>query len=167
MDVDTPTGQRFDALEARVCAALGRKWQCEAIKLGKGATVDRLFLKKSNNEALGVAEVKCRDITLAQLESFGSYLISWRKIKGLMNIAALFGVPTGVIMHPMRERPPCVLYFPVADAWGEPLWRGTVEETETQATCNGGTAQRENAYIDLSLAKKIILPPREGNEDAK
>ena len=166
MDVDTPKGKQFDALEARVCAALGRKWKTEAIKLGKGATVDRLFLKEGSTEAVGVAEVKCRDISLSQLREYGSYLVSANKIKALETTATLFGVPSGIIMHPMRETPPCVVYFPIADAWGKPLWEGEVKSTVTKATCNGGTAVRENAYLSLSGAKTILLPPKEAN-DAK
>lgn len=161
MDVDTPTGQRFDALETRVCQALERKWGCEALKLGKSATVDRLFLRNKDKHPLGVAEVKCRDLTIDELNEFGSYLISWNKIEALQTVATLFGVPSGVIMHPMRERPACVVYFPIADAWGEPIWKGTKKETETQATCNGGTVRRVNAYLALDAAKIILLPPKE------
>lgn len=161
MDVDTPMGQKYDALEARVCAALARQWGCEAIKLGKSATIDRLFVKKSGHVPMGVVEVKCRDTDLNTLYGFGSYLISMNKVEACQTISTLFGLPSGVIVYPMQERPHCVLYFPVANERGEPCWKGEVGQTATKKSCNGGTAVRENAYLNYGNAKKILLPPKE------
>lgn len=103
-----------------------------------------------------IAESKCRyDLTMDKLvkEFRGEWLVTFDKLTTAQHIADMIVVPLYGFLYLVDEDvllTKC-LYLP-SRGW---LAKFRVEQTETQATCNGGKAVRANAYIDMRDATII------------
>jgi len=97
---------------------------------------------------MAVAEMKWRgeSLTLETLRRFGTYLITHRKLQRGRVAARLLHVPLFLIVG-LAD---CTVWWKVADADGAWCEDPDVQRTRTQATVNGGTALRWNAYLSLS-----------------
>jgi len=104
----------------------------------------------------GIFESKCRNMSRAELRGYNDELIlTASKLYKCAERAKEIFVPFYVFIYLVPDR--LVLMQQVTDTEGNYLVRFTVEKTETQATCNGGTAIRDNAYIDVSGAEEISI----------
>ena len=158
LDVLTPKG------------VVSRAWEDRAVELwsshypdlqyihtpkDKPAIVDALLIK--NGQVVGVVETKCRpSLTLVDFKvTFDMrWLVTNEKIQTAKRMAQDLCVPLiGLLYMPEQD---LLLY--------QTLWRPNqgwmieikTKRTETQATINGGTAWRENAFIDMTNAKMIM-----------
>jgi hypothetical protein len=157
LDCNTPKGrehiaQQYAIIE-RICAA----WKCEAILTpdDKDSPVDVLFVRDRN--IVAVAEVKSRPtLTLNQLRAFkpptDGYLITYRKIEEGIQIGWKLRVPYLVIVGMVDA----LAWWYVSDEHGQITGCFHVQRSETQATCNGGIANRENAYLRLSEMRFVV-----------
>jgi len=109
------------------------------------------------NTVVGIAEIKTREkagsvnLTKEYLERNGGYLITNQKIEYGRKMSYLFSVPFYVIVRLVHED--LVLYWKVTDTGGNLAFEYTVQESTTQASCNGGQAKRENAYLPIIYSK--------------
>jgi hypothetical protein len=110
--------------------------------------VDAILWRSS---IVGVAEVKTRNLTYQQLSGFGSYLVTFSKLEKLRSVAKALRCPGLLLVYLIPETK--TVWWKVCDGQGEWTVDVKVERTSTQATCNGGTAMRDNAYLPLSLMK--------------
>lgn len=164
MDILTPKGQETLVEEARAV----RLWQskypdfryCETPK-EMPAAVDAVLIK--DGVIKGVVETKCRrNMSLEKLESEykWEWLVTTEKIhKGryvaealqVLFIGFLYLVDDDVLLHQVLWRPD--------HGWVPSIG---ARQTRTQYSVNGGSAMRENSFIDMSNAKSI-----KGNKDGQ
>lgn len=146
--VDTPRGEEW------------LREQQEAVDIVFGKSPYRFVRTKTKKAPLdgviyegdvldGVAEVKCRDMVDSQLfgEFKGEWLISANKISFMKSACIClecFGY--GILyLRPSKK----VLVIKICDPSGAIIPPIRFDRCETQATCNGGTAWRVNAFVQM------------------
>ena len=115
----------------------------------RDADVDALYVK--DDILAGIAEIKCRSMSLEQLRKFGDYLITENKLVRGEAVSKALRVPYMLIVRLSDA----VVYWRITDRTGARSVTWETRETETQATCNGGSAVRMNAYLPLD-AMRIV-----------
>jgi hypothetical protein len=108
------------------------------------AKVDCIFTK--DNVIVGIAEIKSRDLKLDQLRRMGTYLVTEEKLLSGIEIAKYFRAPFALIIN-LKDAD---IFIKICNAEGDRLVSWKSDLTRTQATCNGGQADRQNAYVSLS-----------------
>ena len=112
------------------------------------------FIAKENTIISGV-EVKCRIMSVSDLKHrYNSrWLITHDKIERGIRVCRSLGVDFRGFLYLVPEKMLFIVpIFSYKDGWvTEPEY----EMTKTQATVNGGVAERLNAYVDVSKAKVI------------
>ncbi len=101
-------------------------------------------------------EVKGRKFDLAKLREYGSYLITFDKLLGLKALASGLRVPGLVVVSLKGDGN--IAYWKVFDKAGNFLVPFESKYSPTQATCNGGEANRYNAYLGLGEMKLLKTP---------
>lgn len=155
LDCRTERGQVFVERQFAIAERCAGMWRSEfAITPdNEDSPIDAIF---SREHVMGlVSEIKARDLTLDQLHAFGSYLVTYAKLVKGREIGMALRVPFSLIVGLYPERH--IVWWPICDADG--TWRtiADVRRTTTQATCNGGTALRANAYLPLE-GMTVIQP---------
>ena len=117
------------------------------------ATVDAVLVNDA--EIMAVVETKCR-YDLASLEQFqvnykNEWLVTWSKVNSAIGIASGLAVPFVGFLYLVRPR--VLLSQRISEASGMLSTNVRLSTTRTQATINGGTALRTNAYINMDTAK--------------
>lgn len=147
LDCNTSNGRRFIAYQHECLAAFckSKKVSCITTNDTLSADIDAIFYRDS---VLAVGECKTRQLTLKQLKQFGSYLISYSKIEKLVSVSKSLQCSGLLIVYLIPDA--TIVWCKVCDTQGKILVDLSRKTTTTQATCNGGTAVRENAYIPVS-----------------
>lgn len=167
LDCDTPKGKTFIQNESRVADFLEASygWRIAGYEKsfeGKTNHADRLILREVNGslQLEAIAEIKSRktagdkEFNLEYLKKAGTYLITHEKLLHGQSLSRLHKVPFCVIVDLMLDS--WILSWKVTDRFGEFRFDFDAKETKTQDTCNGGVAMRENAFLPLNFAKKIL-----------
>jgi len=152
LDILTERGQQTLAdLEAGVQLFLAKnpKFNYVATPPGKPAAVDAVLTKKG--EVFAVVETKCRySMSLLQLRGRfnNEWLVTMSKLTTAADVARNMCVPLYGFLYLVDDDVLCTQRIAEADGtFCVPL---RCDVTTTQATCNGGSASRANAYIDMS-----------------
>lgn len=159
LDILTDAGKETLAQEMRAASIVEGQWsECHYVFTGKSgiAIVDAVIVR--NWHLAAVAETKCRRMTLPELRIRfkNEWLVTRAKILGGAKVAdglmvpfwgLLYLVPEDVVLRVKLYEPGCGWLVPIRS-----------ERTQTQATVNGGTAMRDNAFIDMGTAD--VLKPR-------
>lgn len=158
MDILTPKGQRSRLQEIKAVELWHEKYPkiryCETPK-DRPAIVDAVLVK--DDKIVGVVETKCRTIltiSVFQYKFKEQWLVTAEKIRKAAKVADSLQVPFIGFFYLAKED---ALYFETI--WKpETGWNVKIENkmSRTQATVNGGTIVRENAYIDMTNAKILI-----------
>ena len=118
----------------------------------KPAVVDALLIQNGN--LCGIAETKCRMMSLAELDGFEyRWLVTFDKLVKAKQLAEMLCVPLVGILYLVPDK--TLLYKILANSdgsWACDFW---TKDTKTQATVNGGTVVRKNTYIDMYGAKVL------------
>lgn len=131
-----------DDTSDRICAAL----KCDAGQFGLDtAHSDRIFFRDGACKC--IAEIKSRNMTKAKLKEFGTYLISNSKLKYGEELSRMTGIPFYLFVNLIPDN--LIVYWSIFDAHGIRRFLYKTETTTTQATCEGGKAERENAFLPL------------------
>jgi hypothetical protein len=154
LDVLTPKGQESVQQEAHAVSLLTATHpQYEYIHTPKWmpADVDAMLLKRG--ELHSIVETKCRTCTLDTFHgAFNSeWLVTFDKIVKARDIAMRLGVGLTGFLYLTKSG--TLLVQPITDRTGLFIPKVRIETTDTQATVNGGTARRSNAFIDMTKAK--------------
>lgn len=114
------------------------------------ALVDAVLMK--GDQLVAVVETKCRDIDRKTFEGpfDNEWLITFEKVVRSRDIANALGVPLVGFLYLVKDDVLLVKRLSNPDGSVVPF---RVETTETQATVNGGTATRGNAFIRMNGAK--------------
>jgi hypothetical protein len=161
MDCDTPRGRVAIGYEREIAERAALVWASDVTMTGGGAAtdvapVDALFARHGRLEA--VAEIKWRGggdiLSLAGLRQYGSYLITYRKLRHGRLAGRLLHVPYLLIVGLSDAD----VWWTISDADGAWREQPRVEWTVTQRTINGGVARRRNAYLALDNMQVIRRP---------
>jgi hypothetical protein len=158
LDINTPRGQVTlqDERKAKVLFERAHP-EFKYIDTPKDeiSAVDGMVEK--HGELFGVVETKCRyDLT----EKFfrerwnGLWLITHDKLKKGRMVSELLRVPLWGFLFIVDDNTLLTqkMFCPKSKLWIAPFH---IERTQTQATVNGGSANRVNAFIDMNKAKVI------------
>ena len=153
-DCDTPRGRIAIAHERQIAERTAQMLSLDVTLIGSGsatdtAAVDALFAR--NGRLVAVAEIKWRQNDMEQLRRWGSYLITWNKLRHGRMIGRLLHVPYLLIVGLADAD----VWWKISDADGAWLEHPRIESTITQRTINGGITCRPNAYISLERMRSI------------
>ena len=149
MDILTPKGQKSLEQERKLLQSFCAAMQCTVIETDKNrpAQVDGFIVR--DGVLFGVFESKCRNATVSQMHRWGDeWILTYQKLLDGAEISRRLCTPFYGIVYLLGE--PIGIFIQLTDSEGKILPKVRVDETETQATINGGTAVRLNAYIDIS-----------------
>lgn len=151
MDVLTPRGKIASEAQAEAIRAIeaGGRYRLREMHETEPAAFD-CWIEDTLKQVSELAEVKCRWMSsVALFERFGGkWILSYDKLESLRLVTLHARVAVSGILYCMEDG--CVLLRRLWDRSGRILTPYSVCVTETQKTVNGGTATRNNAYIDMS-----------------
>jgi len=147
LDCNTKLGRKYisyqhECLET-FCSSKNLRYATTDDRLS--ADVDAVFFRK---DIIAVSECKTRNMTMSQLRSFGSYLITYAKIEKLIVLSKALQCYGLLIVYLIPNKQ--IVWWKICDKDGTILVNLNKSKTSTQATCNGGVVIRENAYIPLN-----------------
>ena len=156
LDINTERGQKSLKDERYLAEWFEDRFGFEWVETPKDqpAAVDALAIKDKTVEV--VIEVKCRyDMDIARLARNNyEWLVTWDKVQKTMSIANALGVPSIGILYMVNSGEVLIQQL---SRNGLLIPNIRLATTETQATINGGTALRVNAYIDMRNAKPYSI----------
>ena len=153
LDVNTQRGQQT-LMDERAAVAIfhsnyPKTRYCDTPKHDIG-DIDGVIINTDDWRVRGVAETKCRyDVTLAEFHvNYGDeWLVTFDKIIKGMKVAEAMRVPFFGFLYVVQSK-------------GLEFEFVTVRKTRTQASVNGGSALRDNAFLNMSSVEPLYL--REG-----
>ena len=166
LDCNTPRGQIYIGSQLSCQDRIETALKCEIIKTDTTSSSDIDALLVRNKTLIGLAEVKSREMGIKlgdghsdnkliyRGNEYDSYLITYDKLEKLKQLCCAFGVPGFLFVSLLQDSR--IIFWKICGSKGNYLVELKKEITRTQATCNGGIAHRENAYLSLNSMK--ILP---------
>jgi hypothetical protein len=156
MDILTPKGLETLAQEREAISLFLQSFPgFEFIETPKDTPADiDGFITRDGTIISGV-EVKCRNMTADELASKyqHQWLVTAHKLDRCVALCKRLGVDFRGFLYLVPDKMLFIVpIFSYKDGW---LIEPEYEMTKTQATVNGGIAERLNAYIDVSKAKVI------------
>ena len=150
------TADQVDAVQA-VLASRNPGTTFASTALDASAVVDGFFVT-ANGVIAALAEVKTRetDEKTFWIQFNGEWLVTEQKLIDIQTISRLLVVPSYGILYLKPSR--VVLFKQFTDKFGDWKIVFRTEQTATQATCNGGVANRVNAFIKMHHAHKFNMP---------
>jgi hypothetical protein len=159
MDILTPKGQQTARDEQAAAAIFEKATGCRYVGTPKDqpAKVDAVVVGPSG-EIVAVVETKCRYKLSRNALRQGwndEWLVTMEKLDEGREAARLLAVPLYGFLYLVDEQ--LLLTKLIADPSGQYCCKLRVDQTETQATVNGGKATRANAFVDMSDAREWSL----------
>lgn len=156
MDILTPKGLETLAQEKEAISLFLQSFPgFEFIETPKDTPADiDGFITRDGTIISGV-EVKCRNMTADELASKyqHQWLVTAHKLDRCVALCKRLGADFRGFLYLVPDKMLFIVpIFSYKDGW---LIEPEYEMTKTQATVNGGIAERLNAYIDVSKAKVI------------
>jgi len=153
LDVNTPLGKQSKENEMKMLKYISWAWGVNIMQTNKNgsAACDGFIFR--GDELSGIFESKCRDLSLDELESHGSWLITNEKIEKCAQLSKLLNTPFIGFLYLLKDN--IIMYWHITDEFGKYKFDFQVVETETRKTVNGGSVVRKNAY--LPFENGIIL----------
>ena len=156
MDILTPKGLETLAQEREAISLFLQSFPgFEFIETPKDTPADiDGFITRDGTIISGV-EVKCRNMTVDVLDTKYKYqwLVTADKLDRGVSVCERLGTDFRGFLYLVPDKMLFIVpIFSYKDGW---LIEPEYEMTKTQATVNGGIAERLNAYVDVSKAKVI------------
>jgi|APGre2960657404_1045060.scaffolds.fasta_scaffold147837_3 hypothetical protein len=147
LDCNTPNGRIYINHAYDVMDRVAQKFRAKAVFTDDDgiADIDALFTR--DNKLVAIAEIKSRNLTKEQLEKFGSYLITQDKIERGIALSVALQVPYFVMVKLITSD--MIAMWKITDHHGMVECKSYCEVTTTKATCNGGEANRLNAFLSI------------------
>jgi len=159
LDINTPKGQESLGHEHEARQQfLAAHPDCSYVETPKNepGIVDAVIVR--NNEIIAVIECKARNLTQSKLNEFGTWLITWEKVQQGIKLGKDLCVPFIGFLWLIPEQ--TLLVIPISHKNGQLVNPITIEATTTQKTINGGTVERNNAYIPIKGARVVPKTPK-------
>lgn len=169
LDCNTVRGQVYIGTQLSCHERIEAALNCAVIATDTTSASDIDALITKNKTLVGLAEVKSREMRLKDSpiltarrliyknREYDSYLITFEKLEKLKRLCSIFNVPGFLFVSLLEDHQ--IVFWKICNANGEYCVDLKKERTRTQATCNGGVAYRENAYLTISCMK--VLPSTE------
>jgi|10_taG_2_1085330.scaffolds.fasta_scaffold68660_4 hypothetical protein len=162
LDVNTPKGQESVEDEQIMLKQIRKVWELDVVETPKkeAAKIDTMLIR--DNVLVGITENKCRynmylkddHFYLSKYnKTYDSWLITNEKIESGRILAGALCVPFFGFLHLVDDD--TILWWKIASGDGKFLIDFDRKESETQATINGGTIMRENAYLPIEHAHNL------------
>lgn len=160
MDILTKKGQKsleyerrmLDKINFHICKDHKKDSMLIETDKDMDAKVDGIIVK--DNQVSGIFESKCRNMSLMELNSYGSWLITFDKIMDGKNLSKMLCVPFIGFLYLIKDK--IVMYWKITDSKGEFEFDFEIKKTKTRKTINGGEAIRTNAYLPVKYGYEII-----------
>lgn len=160
MDILTEKGQRslvyeremLDKIRHTMCDKHKSNSQIIETDKNMDAKVDGMIVK--NGELAGIFESKCRNLSLMELRSFNSWLVTLDKIMEGKRLSEMLRVPYFGFLYLIKDK--IVMYWKITDKYGNFIFDFDVKNTRTQKTINGGSIVRTNAYLPFKKGVELI-----------
>ena len=152
LDVLTENGQEAVRQSRRALELIGKQYI--ETKQDTSANIDGFFVFK--NEVIACYEIKSRNTSLDELEGRfnNEWIMTYDKVMRGAAMAKALQVPFCGVLYLTQDD--TAMLVMIADEAGDICVPMRVVRTKTQATCNGGTANRVNAYINMDSARKFF-----------
>lgn len=156
MDILTPKGQETLAQERGAISLFLQSFPgFEFIETPKDTPADIDGFITKNGKIISGVEIKCRNMTVDVLDTKYKYqwLVTADKLDRGVSVCERLGTDFRGFLYLVPDKMLFIVpIFSYKDGW---LIEPEYEMTKTQATVNGGHAERLNAYVDVSKAKVI------------
>lgn len=163
LDVLTPRGQQSVKHERRAIEIFSRRYPSFEIRMtpkNQPSDADGMMYERGG-ELKAIIETKCRGMPREQFEGeFGSeWLITADKLDRCRRLAVSLRVAFYGLLYLIPDD--VLLVQRIYNVDGSPATAIRTDRTRTQATCNGGSAVRLNAYVlvQQKAAPVIAAPP--------
>ena len=104
-------------------------------------------------EVIALFESKCRNMSLVQLEKYGSWLITNEKIEQCKLLSKLLEVPFLGFLYLLEDK--LVMFWKITNYNGEYEFDFEIKKTLTQKTISGGEIYRENAFLTVDKGQFV------------
>jgi hypothetical protein len=153
LDVNSPKGLITVIQEDNMLKYVEESWGVTVIKTNKNdsAVCDGILVK--DNVLVGIFESKCRNLSLSQLEEYGSWLITHEKIKACRLLSEYLKVPFIGFLYLIKDN--LTMYWNITNKNGKYEFEFETANTETRRTINSGTTIRENAFLPINKGKFV------------
>ena len=156
MDILTPKGQETLAQEREAISLFLQSFPgFEFIETPKDTPADIDGFITRDGKIISGVEIKCRNMTVDVLDTKYKYqwLVTADKLDRGVSVCERLGTDFRGFLYLVPDKMLFIVpIFSYKDGW---LIEPEYEMTKTQATVNGGHAERLNAYVDVSKAKVI------------
>lgn len=164
LDCESPLGIEFMKHQYAAMAKLNKAgYLCIATK--NIADKSDIFIAKKDSDGHlrmhGIAEIKSRAtaggniLSVEYLKKNGGYLISNDKLSHGQQLSYMTSMPFFVIVNLIYENK--LLVWKITDTDGNFLENFPRRRTKTRATVNGGTAERLNAFLQMTSKHLTII----------
>ena len=127
---------------------------------------DAIIAKRENEmlKMVGMCEIKTRlsandtPLTIKYLKDNGGYLITYEKISTGVEASCMLSIPFFLIVRLMHEN--VILIWKLCDENGVYEFDFEKRVSRTKDTCNGGIANRLNAYLPVEKSTIIKVTER-------
>ena len=116
------------------------------------AKVDGILIK--DNQLSAIFESKCRNMSMMELDNYGSWLVTLDKIMDGKKLSEMLCVPFIGFLYLIKDD--IVMYWKITDNQVNFLFGFDVKQTQTQKTINGGQIVRTNAYLPFNKGYDIL-----------
>lgn len=149
LDVLTPKGQESAAQEVEQLEILSKADASVAfIHTPKDEPSDVDGFISRNGTVTGMFMSSCRKATREQMRKWGDeFILTNDKVVKATQLAKQLCLPVYAFLYLVPDK--VVLVQTLVNKRGEVMPKLRVERTRTQATINGGSVERSNAYISL------------------
>tara|TARA_R100001086_G_C11821459_1_gene254180 strand:- start:934 stop:1419 length:486 start_codon:yes stop_codon:yes gene_type:complete len=145
LDINTPRGQRSLEYERHMMEKIEHEMDIQLIETDKSTDARCDGIMVSNNKLIGVFESKCRNMTLEDLQRFGSWLVTHEKISDGQTVSRLLRIQFCGFLYLIPDD--MILMWPITDNKGDYNFDFESKKTETQETINGGKVVRKNSFL--------------------
>jgi hypothetical protein len=158
LDINTEKGQETILQENDMLNYIEKCWgvKIETTKKDQPIPYDGTIL--FNDIISGIFESKNRQCSLEDMIKWGSWLITYEKFEKCRKIAIKMKVPFYGFLGMEKSKgfvDPIIFCWKIIDEHGIYMFDFKHRNSSTQATINGGVANRDNAYLPLCEAKLI------------
>ena len=151
MDIKTEKGKQSLLYEDKMLNTIKEKYNIDIIETDKDSPALCDGFMVQNGIITGVFESKCRNATVQTFEKWGSWLITYEKLDGLAWMSNKLCISAFGFVYCIQDD--AILMWRITDREGNYIVELDLKKSKTQATINGGQAERVNAYLPFGHAK--------------
>jgi hypothetical protein len=155
LDIKTEKGKKTVVEEIKMLKYISKCWNVKIKITNKDSPVPFDGFIIVDDKIVGIFESKNRQISLHELELWGSWLVTHEKITTCSQLSIFYGVPFYGFLG--IEKDQAVMCWKITNEKGEFLFEYDHHHQLTQDNVNGGEANRDNAFLPYKFGKFVQL----------